>query len=157
MRWDMQLFALGEIVLAMFLGGMIGFEREAANKPAGLRTHMLVAGGAALLVALGNIIVLEFGQNIPTDNLRSDPIRIIQAIIVGISFLGAGTIFRREKGDEIEGLTTSASILFTAGVGIAVALEQFLLAISSTVLLLLITRILGLVENRIWDHNQSAD
>jgi putative Mg2+ transporter-C (MgtC) family protein len=157
MSWNLQLFVLAEIVLAMFLGGAIGFERESANKPAGLRTHMLVAGGAALLVALGNIIVLTFGQSIPTDNLRSDPIRIIQAIIVGISFLGAGTIFRREKGDEIEGLTTSASILFTAGVGIAVALEQFILAISSTILLLLITRILGLVENRIWEHKQPGD
>lgn len=157
MSWNMQLFALAEIMLAMFLGGLIGFERESANKPAGLRTHMLVAGGAALLIALGNIIVLSFGQNIPADNLRSDPIRIIQAIIVGISFLGAGTIFRREKGDEIEGLTTSASILFTAGVGIAVALEQFILAVSSTILLLLITRILGAVENRIWDRDGVED
>jgi putative Mg2+ transporter-C (MgtC) family protein len=157
MSWNMQLFALVEIVVAMFLGGMIGFEREMAKKPAGLRTHMLVAGGAALLVALGNVIVLSFGRNIPTDNLRSDPIRIIQAIIVGISFLGAGTIFQREKGEQIEGLTTSASILFTAGVGIAVALQQFLLAISSTILLLLITRILGVIENRIWNQATKKD
>lgn len=154
MNWNSQLFALAEIVLAMFLGGLIGFEREMANKPAGLRTHMLVAGSATLLVVLGNVIVLSFGQAIPADNLRSDPIRIIQAIIVGISFLGAGTIFQREKADQIEGLTTSASILFTAGVGIAVALRQDILAVSSTILLLLITRLLGLLENRLWNKRQ---
>jgi putative Mg2+ transporter-C (MgtC) family protein len=151
MQWNIQVVALGEISLAMVLGGAIGLERELAGKPAGLRTHMLVAGSAALLVALGNIIVAAFEQSLPSDAIRSDPIRIIQAIIVGISFLGAGTIFRSSGDEQVVGLTTSAAVLFTAGIGIAVGLTQILLAVSSTILLLVTTRFLGWAERRFLD------
>jgi putative Mg2+ transporter-C (MgtC) family protein len=142
--------ALLEILLASILGGVVGLEREVANKPAGLRTHMLVAASAALLIALGGVLVdlyddLEF--------LRTDPIRIIEAIIVGISFLGAGTIFQREQDDRVEGLTTSASILFTAGIGISVGLWQIPLAVGSTILILTINYALRFVE--VWIKTKS--
>jgi putative Mg2+ transporter-C (MgtC) family protein len=157
MDWNLEIIALGEILLAMALGGLVGFEREMARKPAGLRTHMLVCGSAALLVTLGNAIVRSFDANAPIQNLQSDPIRVIEAIIVGISFLGAGTIFRRERANDVEGLTTAASILFTAGIGIAVATSQFVLAIGGVILLLFVNRILGLVENRFFSSEKKRD
>jgi putative Mg2+ transporter-C (MgtC) family protein len=80
--------------------------------------------------------------------LRSDPLRIIEATIVGVSFLGAGVIFRREGHPEVKGLTTGASLLFSAGLGIAVALSQFILAIGGALLVLFVTRVLGIIEKR---------
>jgi len=127
-----QLALLGQIVLAMVLGGIIGFEREHADKPAGLRTHMFVAGAATLLVGLSDTVVTS--SELPTSMMRSDPIRIIEAIITGISFLGAGTILRRKEQGDVEGLTTAASLLVVAGIGIAVGLAQFVLAIGMTIL-----------------------
>lgn len=141
-----ELILLGKIVLSAVLGGFIGFEREVADKPAGLRTHMIVGASATLLVGLGTSIALSF----PVDSLiRSDPIRIIEAIIVGISFLGAGTIFRQRDEEGVAGITTAASILFTAGIGISVALDHYILAGGVTVLGLLITYVLGSLSSRI--------
>lgn len=142
-----ELILLAKIVLSAILGGIIGFEREVADKPAGLRTHMIVGASATLLVGLGTSIALSF----PADRLmiRSDPIRIIEAIIVGISFLGAGTIFRQRDEDNVAGLTTAASLLFTAGIGIAIALDHFVLAGGVTLLGLLITYVLGSISGRV--------
>jgi putative Mg2+ transporter-C (MgtC) family protein len=144
MDWNNDLAVLVRVGLAIVLGGVVGFEREAARKPAGLRTHMLVAGAAALLVALGNLLVGRFAQEA---NLNSDPIRILEAIVVGVSFLGAGTIFRREGTDVVEGLTTGASLLFTAAIAVGVALEQYVLCAGATVLVLLINRGLMFVDS----------
>lgn len=147
-----QLNVLGHVALAMLLGAAIGLEREVVRKPAGLRTHMLVTGAAALLVALGDIMVQHFDQALANQLIRSDPIRILEAVITGISFLGAGTIFVRGRGGQrVEGLTTAASILFAAGVGVCVALSQIFLAVSITLLILLTLRGLGLLEGRLED------
>lgn len=131
-----QLQVLGEMVLAMFLGGLIGFEREAADKPAGLRTHMLVAGSAALLTGLGQVLIPEMG--LEKSLIRADPIRMIEAVVTGVTFLGAGTIIRHRGENEVEGLTTAASLLLTSALGIGIALHQFILTIGATVILLLI-------------------
>ena len=128
----------------MALGAAVGFERELARKPAGIRTHMLVSGAAALFVGLGGVTLAAFGSS---DALRADPVRIIEAIVTGISFLGAGTIFRSREGQEVEGLTTAATILICAGLGIAVALRQFTIAIGITVLVLVVLRGLIFVES----------
>jgi putative Mg2+ transporter-C (MgtC) family protein len=141
-----QLNAFWHVLLAMVLGGAIGWEREAADKPAGLRTHMLIAGAAALLVALGDVLIDHFGASQGSDLIWSDPIRIIQAIIAGVSFLGAGTIIRRAGGTKVEGLTTAASLLFAAAIGVAVALSQLLLAVGATALVLLTLIVLGRIE-----------
>jgi putative Mg2+ transporter-C (MgtC) family protein len=145
MNWMMQLEIVGEVGLAMLLGGAIGFEREVADKPAGFRTQMLVAGSAALLVGLADAMLLRFIVEGKT-NVTADPIRIVEAIVTGISFLGAGTIFRKTASEQVQGLTTAASILLCAAVGISVALRQFALAVGVTLLALIVLKGLTGVE-----------
>lgn len=153
---QLQLQILAYVVLAMLLGAVIGIDREIADKPAGLRTHMLVCGASTLLVSLGDIMVRYFDQNLPNNMLQSDPIRIIEAVITGVSFLGAGTIIRRGS-DNIAGLTTAASILFVAAVGICVALSQILLAVGSTILAVIILRGVHLLQQWIGLRYQKKD
>jgi putative Mg2+ transporter-C (MgtC) family protein len=146
-----DLYELARILLAAALGGVIGFEREWAQRPAGLRTHMLVAGAACLMLAVGRAVVEQYGGR---DGVPVDPLRLIEATIVGISFLGAGTIFRNRAGNgqPVEGLTTAASILYTAIVGIAVSMEEYVLAVGATVLALLVNFGLRGVGPRIQEH-----
>lgn len=145
-----QLLVLGRVCLAVLLGAAVGVERELADKPAGLRTHMLVAGSAALLIGLGDFLVDHFGDPAQTDLLRLDPIRLMEALVTGIAFLGAGTIIRdRNDPDSVRGLTTAASILFTAIVGVAVAMSQYLLAVGATALVLLTLRLVALIGKRL--------
>ncbi|HZS04237.1 MAG TPA: MgtC/SapB family protein [Blastocatellia bacterium] len=158
MEWNLQLQIVGAVALAMLLGGLIGLERELADKPAGLRTHMLIAGAAALLTGGGDLM-LRYFSSLPNSNaLHADPLLIIQAIVTGISFLGAGTIIRREAGEQIEGLTTAASILFSAALGICVALRLLALAASATILALVVLRGVASIENwasrRRGNHNR---
>ena len=150
-----QIRILASVALAMLLGAVIGLEREAKDKPAGLRTHMLVAGAAALLVALSDVAVSRFNVDLGTGLVRSDPIRIIEAVITGISFLGAGTILRHKGSDHVEGLTTAASLLFVAALGICVALSQVLLAIGVTVLVLVTLRGVGFVRR--WSAHRRGE
>lgn len=144
--WQSQADVLIRVALAMLLGGLIGLERELANKPAGFRTHMLVAGAAALLVGLADVLAHRFTIEAYADALRIDPIRVIEAIITGVSFLGAGTIFRQGSGDHISGLTTAASVLLASAVGIAIALGQLILGIGVTILSLVVLRLMQIFE-----------
>ena len=132
-----EIQVLGKILLAALLGGLVGMEREFAEKPAGLRTHMLVGSVSTLLVVLGVQVVGAFDQQ---NLITADPIRILQAIVVGISFLGAGTILKYGAEDKrnVEGLATSASILSVAAIGIAVSLNFYILAAGATVLNLMV-------------------
>jgi putative Mg2+ transporter-C (MgtC) family protein len=139
-----QLQVVGYIALAMLLCAVIGIERELADKPAGFRTHMLVGGAAALLVSLSNMIVTA--ALVDNNNIQADPIRVLEAIIAGVSFLGAGTIFRRSNNRMTEGLTTAASLLFVAGIGATVAAGQFVLAVGATFLALFVLRGAGWLE-----------
>lgn len=125
------------LVIAAALGGILGWEREKAGKSAGLRTHMLVAIAAALYTALAELSVRAYEGD---EGLRSDPIRAIQAVAVGIGFLGGGMIVVSRAGDRVVGLTTAASIWATAAIGIATGLAYFRLAAGGTVLLLLVLR-----------------
>ncbi len=140
-----QLDILANVALAMLLGGLIGLERENADKPAGLRTHMLVAASAAILVSLGKVLVRAFNAA-GESAVDADPMRIVQAIVIGIGFLGAGTIIQRERGERVEGLTTGASLLLAATLGICVAARQIILAAGATALALLVLVLLGRVE-----------
>ncbi len=139
---------IGEVAVAMILGGLIGLERELAHKPAGLRTHMLVAGTAALLVGLGNVMVRRFSGGIDPAILRTDPVRIVEAIITGVSFLCAGTIFRLESKQRVEGLTTAATLLMASALGICVALQEILLATVVTLMVLAVVWVVGKIEIR---------
>ena len=126
---------LGRLVVAALLAGVLGWEREQAGKSAGLRTHMLVGIAAALYTGLAEIASVELGAG------RSDPVRAIQAVAMGIGFLGGGIIFVN-RNDRVQGLTTAASIWATAAVGIAAGLAHFRLAAGATVLLAVVLHVL---------------
>ena len=121
---------------AMALGGAIGFERELKNRPAGFRTHMLVAGAAALLVGMGQMVA-DMQSPLGNDSgIRVDPLRLVEATIAGVAFIGAGTIFSRRRGEHIAGITTAASLLMVAVIGIAAGLRFHLLALLATAMTL---------------------
>lgn len=140
-----ELMILLHVVIAAVLSGLIGLEREREDKPAGVRTNMLVGGAVALLVALGEIIVIRFRDLGLTEFINTDPTRVIQAIIVGISFIGAGMVLQIAEEHKIKYLTTSATILFSSGIGISVALRQYILAVGITLFILFINYFLGIL------------
>ena len=140
-----ELTVLLHVVIASVLSGLIGIEREKVDKPAGVRTNMLVGGAVSLLVALGEIIVVHFHEAGLSEFISTDPTRIIQAIIVGISFIGAGMVLQIANEYKIKYLTTAATILFSTGIGISVALRQYVIAIGVTAFILFINYLLGLL------------
>lgn len=138
-NWQAQLAVGIKVVLATLLGGAVGAEREWSHKPAGLRTHALLAAATALLVGLTESL-MGIGVQAYPDAVRTDPIRIVEAVVTGVAFIGAGTIFRHREGRIVEGLTTASSLLFTAAVAVTVALNQLLLAVGLTALCLILLR-----------------
>lgn len=133
-----ELRILLHVVIASLLGGVIGYEREKTEKPAGIKTNMIVGGSVALLVSLGEAITVHFQELGLSEVMQTDPTRIIQAIIVGVSFIGAGTVMQVQKVYKVKYLTTAASILYSTGVGISVALDKYLLAVGLTIFILII-------------------
>lgn len=123
---------------AALLGAVVGIQRERAGKPAGLRTHMLVALGAALFV----IAPLEFGMS------ASDLSRVIQGLTTGIGFIGAGAILKLSEERKIEGLTTAAGIWMTAAIGVAAGLGRWGSAAVGVVMVWIILAIIGRIEDR---------
>ena len=113
---------------------------------------MLVAGAAVLLVALGDVVISRFRLELGGQVVQSDPIRIMQTVITGVSFLGAGTIIRHRGTDQVAGLTTAASLLFAATLGICVALSKVALAIGVTLLTLITLRGVGLLKSWLADR-----
>lgn len=157
MESALQWGIVGKVAFAIILGGLIGLEREWASKPAGFRTHMLIAGASTLFVILGDIMIQQFAERAVPEILQTDPIRIMEAIITGISFLGAGTIIFKDQIDTVEGLTTAASILFVSGIGIAVALDLYVLSFVLTMMVILILLVLGFLQNRIEGYPPKSD
>lgn len=118
------------LLLAAFLGGMLGYGRQRAGKAAGLRTHMMVALGAAFFVLTPQLIRdIDLG-------------RVIGGVVAGIGFLGAGAILKVEDEHRVEGLTTAASIWLSAAVGIAVGIGRVADGVVCTVLAVLILEVL---------------
>lgn len=142
-----ELILLLRLVVAGLLAAVLGWERQSAHKPAGLRTHMLVGLASALFTVLAELATSEHPASDPS--MRSDPIRVIQAVAVGIGFLGSGVIFVSRSGDTVLGLTTAASIWATAAVGIAAGLQHYILAVGATLLMLVVLRGMGRFER---DH-----
>jgi putative Mg2+ transporter-C (MgtC) family protein len=120
------------LLVAVILGGLLGYERETRGTAAGLRTHMLVALGAALFV----LVPIQAGMSVP------DMSRVIQGVVSGIGFLGAGAIIKLSQDREIRGVTTAASIWLTAAIGVAAGMGMEMTAILSTVLALIILALL---------------
>lgn len=121
---------------AAALGGVLGLEREHRGKAAGLRTHMMVALGAALFT----VAPLEAGMAL--EGLS----RVIQGIAAGIGFIGAGTILKRTDEEEIQGLTTAASLWLTAAVGMAVGAGRLWLPLVAVLLAFFILHVLGAID-----------
>jgi len=116
------------LILAALLGGILGFEREQKGKAAGLRTHMLVAMGAALFI----LIPEQAGSS------HADLSRVLQGIVAGIGFLGAGAIIKGHVEEDIKGLTTAAGIWLTAAIGVAAGMGRETTAVLSTILAVII-------------------
>jgi putative Mg2+ transporter-C (MgtC) family protein len=135
-----ELQFLIRLLVAAALAAILGWEREHARKSAGLRTHMLVGIAAALYTALAQLAVADISPS--EQEFRADPIRAIQAVAIGIGFLGSGVIFVSRHEDRVQGLTTAASIWATAAIGIAAGLEHYVLAVGATILLLFVLRVL---------------
>ena len=153
--WQAQLVVVGTCGYAMLLGGAIGVERELKNRPAGFRTHMLIAGAAALLIGLGEILGGRFSETAYRELVHVDPIGLIQATVAAVGFLGAGTIFRSEQGAVVSGITTAASLLMAATIGIAAGLHKFVLALAATVLTLLVLFAVAAIERRLGGRKQA--
>lgn len=130
------------LILAAILGGLIGVEREINNRPAGLRTHVLVTLGSTLvmLVSIDGLYMLSNG------NMVSDPYRLAAQVVSGIGFLGAGTIMR--TGNTIKGLTTAASLWVCAGIGLAIGTGYYLGGIVTSAIVLITLTSLGFYENK---------
>lgn len=134
----LELALLVRLVLAAALAAILGWERESARKSAGLRTHMLVGIASALFTVLAELAVRDYPGG--DSGLRADPIRVIQAVAIGVGFLGSGVIFVSKSGESVLGLTTAGSIWATAAIGIAAGLGYYILAVGATLLLLAVLR-----------------
>ncbi|HEY0428174.1 MAG TPA: MgtC/SapB family protein [Pyrinomonadaceae bacterium] len=133
------------LVAATMLGAFIGMQRQRARKAAGLRTHILVTLGSCVFVLAAS------GYGMGIDGLS----RVIQGIVTGIGFIGAGSILKISDQREIKGLTTAASIWATAAIGVAVGLGGLGLAILATFMTLIILTAFGSLEHRFEERRQA--
>lgn len=134
------------ILVAAALGGIVGVERELRDQPAGFRTHLLVALGACLFTLVSAFGFEDFTGRPSTEAVRADVTRIASQVVVGIGFLGGGTILRH--GATVRGLTTAASLWVTAAVGLAAGMGFYLGATVTAVLAVLSLAGLKQVEKR---------
>jgi putative Mg2+ transporter-C (MgtC) family protein len=133
---------LARLALAAFLGGLIGFERETLSQPAGLRTHMMVALGAAIFMVSSIMLVTEFGDG--PEFVRVDPSRIGSTIVTGIGFIGGGIIFKHKS--NIRGVTTAAGLWVAAAIGMAVGAGFYITAVGGVTLALIILVVMRRIE-----------
>ena len=134
------------LIAATLLGAVIGIQRERVGKPAGLRTHILVTLGTCVFVLAGS----GYGMN--SDGLS----RVIQGIVTGIGFIGAGSILKLNEERDIQGLTTAAGVWMAAAIGVAVGLGALGLGILGTILTLIILTMVGKIEFRINKEQAAA-
>lgn len=144
-----QLSIFVDVLIATVLTAFVGLERETANKPAGMRTNMIIGGATALIVSLTVPLVDFINKYNPSEIINTDPIRVLEAIVVGVSFIGAGTIIKARSEERVIGLTTAATILYCCGIGICAALEQHVLAVAVTVLVIVINLLVKIVERKV--------
>ena len=133
-----EISVIFRILFAMFLGGIIGLEREKSKRPAGFRTHILVCVGAAMTALIGLFVWQELGN-------VTDPMRISAQVISGIGFLGVGTILVKEH-DHITGLTTAAGLWTTAAIGIACGYGFYSAALVGTLVVTVTSAVLFKLE-----------
>ena len=138
-----------QLVLATILGALIGLEREVKRREAGLQTYTLVALGSCLFAIIAFKLIDFFADQ---SAITFDPSRVIQAVAIGIGFIGAGVIFRHGAG--VVGLTTAAGLWVTAAIGIAVGTGFYVLAILTTILALIVLVGFGLLEKKTFEKKK---
>lgn len=147
--FNSQIQIILQLILAVILGGIVGFEREYQKRAAGLRTHSLVCLGATLFTIVSSEAFNFFkGQT----GVSFDPSRIISAVVMGIGFIGAGLIVYRRF--RLEGLTTAAGIWVVAAIGITIGIRLYLIAIFAAFLTLGILIVLRLLEEEIFGRKE---
>jgi len=134
------------VIAATVLGGIVGIQREKAGKPAGLRTHILVSLGTAV------VVLACAASQMNMDGLS----RVIQGIVTGIGFIGAGSILKVEEERNIRGLTTAAGLWMTAAIGVAAGLGSLGVAFIGTILALIVLALQGVVESRAEKRKKEA-
>jgi putative Mg2+ transporter-C (MgtC) family protein len=132
------------LIASALLGAVIGLQRERAGKPAGIKTHILATLGTTVFV------LACAGYGMSSDGLS----RVIQGIVTGIGFLGAGAILKLDESRDIKGLTTAASIWISAAIGVAVGLGSLGLALLATILTMLVLAIIGSMELRYFKKHE---
>ena len=135
---SLHAWMLVRLLIAVLLGSLVGYERERQGKPAGLRTHAMVALGAALFTVVS---LYGFGPTVDTS-------RVAAMIVSGIGFLGAGAILRDERGG-VQGLTTAASLWVTAAIGIAVGVGMLLMSLATAFLVFSLLRFAPTVRPKV--------
>ncbi len=145
----MEIETVCQLILAIVLGALIGLEREYKGKGAGLQTYSLVALGTCLFTIISFELFDFFAVK---SGISFDPSRIIQAVAVGIGFIGAGVIFRQSSG--VVGLTTAAGLWTTAAIGVAVGVRFYFLAVVTTLAVILILAGLGLLEEKMFKEKK---
>lgn len=136
---------LARLGMAVVFGAVIGFDREARAKPAGLRTHMLISLAAALFTLL--TFELTMTAVAIDKSVGADPVRVIQAVVAGVAFLGAGTII--QSRGQVHGITTGASIWLAGAVGMACGGGYYTIALIALVFAILILSAVGFLERRL--------
>ena len=134
------------LLCAMVVGMVIGTEREYTNRPAGMRTHILVALGACVVALTGQLLVADYA---------SDPARLSAQVITGVGFLGAGTILR--EGTSVKGLTTAASVWTVACLGIAAGYGYYTLTLCGMIFMLITLTILEFLQHRLPGRRAAHD
>ncbi len=142
-HWHEDVGVVVRLLVAAVLSGVLGWERESEHKSAGLRTHMLVGLGSALFMCIVGMEIETFPHE--PGIVRFDPIRVIQGVVAGIAFLGAGIIFVDKSQHRVRGLTTAASIWTTTGIGLTVGLGRYVLATLATALIWVVLRAVMLI------------
>lgn len=149
MGLEQDLSILLRISVAMLLGATLGIEREMGKHAAGLRTHMLIAGAAALIVGLGDSIAEHFQEERYRDLLQVDPVRLIEAVVACVGFVAAGTILRGSRDDQVSGLTTASSLIMSAAIGIAVGIGEYVIAVGVSVLCLIVLVVFSRIARKL--------
>ena len=154
---DLEPHVFGRVIAGAALGAVIGLEREAADQPAGLRTHMTVAMGAALFGVVSTLGFDEFETRQRATNIQFDVTRVASTVVMGIGFLGAGLIFRR--GTTVHNLTTAASIWVVAAIGLSCGVGDIGPALMTSAILLVALVVLRLPRQWVRDrftHDQQS-
>ncbi len=138
---NLYIESIVKILLATFIGGIIGFEREVINRPAGFRTHILVCVASAIIMDINLNLALSYAQ------MNIDPTRLGAQVVSGMGFLGAGTIIK--EGASVKGLTTAASLWSVACIGLVVGSGYYAIAGIAAVIMLITLKTFSQIENKL--------